>query len=207
MYFYLYKITNNLNGKIYIGVHKTSDLEDGYMGSGVYLNRAIRKHGPANFTKEILQFFTNEEKMYLTESIVVNSNFISRNDVYNVNIGGKGTFSYINQLPNQGHKKEQRSRAAKAAGDKHSDQMKNNPDYRNKHNNKRLTSFTKTIHERSIGLRFKPEPKMWITNLQLNVAWRVPASLYPEYYDQGWIKERKVIFNKKRGIGTYQKRN
>ena len=61
-FYIVYKITNQINGKFYIGVHATSDVNDGYMGSGKYLKRAQNKHGIENFTKEILLLAYFKEK-------------------------------------------------------------------------------------------------------------------------------------------------
>ena len=50
MYGYIYKTTNLLNNKIYIGQKKSNEfLHEKYLGSGKYLLNSIRKHGKENF--------------------------------------------------------------------------------------------------------------------------------------------------------------
>ncbi len=41
-YIVVYKITNNINNKEYIGVHRTNKTDDSYMGSGKLILRAIK---------------------------------------------------------------------------------------------------------------------------------------------------------------------
>lgn len=89
-HYLVYQITNLINNKIYIGIHSTYDLNDGYMGSGSYLKRAIKKYGIENFQKDILFDFDNPEEMILKESELVDRKFIARKDVYNIKLGGEG---------------------------------------------------------------------------------------------------------------------
>ena len=88
MFYTIYKITNNLNGKFYVGKHQTKDLNDGYMGSGKLLKRAITKYGIGNFQKEILHVFHTEQEMNDKEKELVSLNEMS----YNLCPGGKGGF-------------------------------------------------------------------------------------------------------------------
>ena len=62
-HYLVYKTTNLVNGKIYIGQHQTYDLNDGYLGSGILLRRAIEKYGEENFKREILFECSSVEEM------------------------------------------------------------------------------------------------------------------------------------------------
>lgn len=97
MKYTIYKITNTIDGKIYIGKHQTTDLDDGYMGSGKILQRAQMKYGLDKFVKEILHIFNTEEEMNTKEKELVTEEFCLREDTYNLCVGGQGGFSHINR--------------------------------------------------------------------------------------------------------------
>lgn len=87
----VYKITNLVNNKFYIGVHKTNKPNDRYMGSGIAIKEAIKKHGKENFVKEILLITELKESAYEEEKKLT-IDFFDRNN-YNMKLGGVGGFS------------------------------------------------------------------------------------------------------------------
>lgn len=88
---------------VYIGVHQTSVMDDGYMGSGSLLKKDIKKYGIGNFIKDIIEYFPDKNSMYEMESKIVNREFTGREDTYNVVIGGKGGFHLINETKKNAH--------------------------------------------------------------------------------------------------------
>ncbi len=87
-YHYIYKITNLLNSKYYIGMHSTNNLEDGYLGSGTYLRRSVKKHGKDNFRIEILHWRENREELSKLEKEIVTLDEIAKVECMNLKIGG-----------------------------------------------------------------------------------------------------------------------
>jgi len=79
-----------LNGKFYVGVHSTDDLDDGYFGSGKMLTRSVNKHGKDNHVMEILEFAENRESILRMESLIVDSNLLDNPLCLNLKLGGEG---------------------------------------------------------------------------------------------------------------------
>ncbi len=117
-HYLIYKITNKINGKVYIGKHKTTNVNDGYVGSGKYLHRAINRHGIENFEKEILFQFDNEADMNVKEAELVTEEFCLREDTYNIALGGKGGWDIKKSKTaflGKTHSKETKEKISKAS--------------------------------------------------------------------------------------------
>jgi group I intron endonuclease len=90
MYYTVYCTTNLVNGKKYIGKHVTADINDDYLGSGLALRRAIKKHGRNSFRKDVLFVYESEELMNAKEAELVGEAVVSSDMYYNIALGGHG---------------------------------------------------------------------------------------------------------------------
>jgi len=89
---YIYKTTNLLNGKFYIGMHSTNNLNDGYIGSGERIRRSIKKYGKENFKFEILEFYPDRKTLKKRESELVNEDLLNDEMCMNLCFGGGGGY-------------------------------------------------------------------------------------------------------------------
>ena len=90
-FYIVYKTTNNFNSKFYIGMHSTFNIEDGYLGSGVILLKAIKKYGKESFTREIIASCVSSEVARDIERQLVQYHMtVDKRSCYNRAFGGCG---------------------------------------------------------------------------------------------------------------------
>jgi group I intron endonuclease len=92
----VYKTTNLINGKIYVGQDSKNNPK--YLGSGIALNNAIKKYGKENFKKEILENCSDkvemdEKEKYWIEHLKARDKKIG----YNITKGGEGCLGCSNK--------------------------------------------------------------------------------------------------------------
>jgi len=184
----IYKTTNLLNGKIYVGHHYTS-ANDGYYGSGIHIKRSINKYGKENFKRETLEFCMsaniNEKEIYWI-SILSATN---KNIGYNISTGGTGlgmlgknhkeeTLKKLSNFRKGKHLSETSKMKVSIAnkGKKLSEEQKNN--LRKIHTGKKLSEehIRKMIKSRT-GKKFSDERK----KRQIKYIWNLTSPDGIEY--------------------------
>mgnify|MGYP001145122316 CR=1 FL=1 len=93
---FIYKTTNLINGKIYIGQKFTLTNYNTYLGSGELLKKAIKKYGKENFKREIIEDnITNKETLNEREIWWINYYDSTNLEIgYNLAKGGRGTMGF-----------------------------------------------------------------------------------------------------------------
>lgn len=95
---YIYKTTNQINGKIYIGLTTMNEEESKwYFGSGDSIKKALEKHGVENFEKEILErgFSTKEDLAEAEIKWITHFKSTTRGIGYNLSPGGDLNPGYL----------------------------------------------------------------------------------------------------------------
>lgn len=162
---FIYITTNKINGKRYIGKHTKNDPN--YLGSGKYLNNAIRKYGIENFSRKIVYEAKSIEELDFAEKLFIRAfNAVKSPLFYNIAEGGTGgdTISGLNEkelaefkrkrseytkgnknpLYGRGHTKQSRLKMSKARKGKN--KGSENPFFGKKHSDEFKEKFSKNHH-------------------------------------------------------------
>ncbi len=206
-YHFIYKTTNMLSGKYYIGMHSTNNLEDGYLGSGTRLRYSINKHGVENHVREILEFLPSRETLKQREKEIVTLNEIAKKKCMNLTVGGEGGFT-----PEQ-----QRLNAIKS--NEKQKLLRQDPEWNKKKSDMLSKSIKKAYEEGKIdrnvnydwnGKKHSEETKQLLseirkgtgtgeTNSQYGTCWitkdgankKIKKEDLETYLNEGWVKGRK----------------
>lgn len=210
-YHFTYKTVNLINGKYYVGMHSTSNLEDGYLGSGKRLRYSINKYGKENFKLEILEFFENKEKLIEAEIEMITEEMLSDPLCMNLKEGGSGGFiDNAHQLKcsiagGLGFKEKLKTdEKFKTTWTKNNSNAKlgtKNPAY-----GKCYNGFKGKLHsnesKRKIGEKNSKNikeknsqyGKCWIYNINFKTSISIKLDELEIYLNNGWIKGRKLKF-------------
>ena len=217
MKYTVYKTVNLINGKYYFGVHKTENPNDDYLGSGVYIKRAVAKHGKENFRKDVLFIYLDPESAFGKEDELIRCYRGLDSQCMNLRKGGSGGFDWINSKRNQSW----RVRAARKTNRSVALKKRSSTSYAETDKSRRAEHFrytrTEMHQERAralgrswAGKKHKLETRLAISvvasrrtgskNNQFGTRWmskegvvqKVTAEKTLELLKQGWVFGRKV---------------
>ena len=210
---YIYKTTNIITGKFYVGMHSTFNTNDDYLGSGKILWYSIKKYGKENHKKEILEFCKNKIELKKRENEIVNEDMIHDKMCMNLMRGGQGGFISV----------EQQKRFSAGGNKVLKEKFKNDIEFRNKFgktcsNNLKeqyksgkrkkiyFYDWTGKNHtdetKRKIGLKNSINQQgknnsnygnVWVYNNKLLISKLIPKKELKNYILDDWIKGRKMF--------------
>lgn len=85
-YGYVYLTENLINGKIYVGRHKSKTYDPNYIGSGNAITAAIKKYGKQNFKNYVIRFCLTEEELADAEAFYIRKmwELVGKENTYNL---------------------------------------------------------------------------------------------------------------------------
>ena len=175
-YYYIYKITctaGHFKGKFYFGKHTTENLDDGYKGSGVLLQKYYKKH-PNDYIKEIISYHKSEKELDKAEYNIIHPHLYNKMCL-NLSEGGNGgKIKGIYKHTEETKRKQSKGQAGKEGhfkGHKHTEETKRKQSEASKklHKTKSIGTYgkhrseeTKKKQSKSMtGKKMPPRTEQW----------------------------------------------
>lgn len=210
---YIYKTTNIITGKFYIGMHSAFNLDDVYLGSGKRLRYSLKKHGIENHKKEILEFCKDRNELKKREEEIVNIDMIHDKMCMNLMEGGTGGYNENAFGGSEGRKKgrinanktllfklqtdaEYYERFCKATKDGYkkwlSEEGRHNNFYGKHHTIETIKKMKLNMKGKQLGNLNSQYNKIWIHNKELNVSKIIKKDELQKYIELNWLRGRKI---------------
>lgn len=201
MYGYIYKTTNLINGRKYVGLHKSEKFDNSYKGSGKVLMRALKKYGKENFKTVIIDTANSLKELFSKEIFWIEFlDCVNSTEYYNIKQGGQGAWKINGVSIKKGKKISEQARRNTSEAHKG---IKHTKETRQKmsisHKGERNGFYGKTFSDETLK-RFSKlrKGRIWVKNLETNTE----TTIYPEelqdYLDKGFIKGRLFARGKKK---------
>ena len=193
----IYKTTNLVNGKIYIGQDKNNNPK--YIGSGDLIKKAIEKYGKDNFKKEILIICDNQIDLDEYERFFIKE-FDSTNKLtgYNISIGGRNGTTLNRKMSEKTKKQMSNSRNGIIFTKEHKKNLSN------AHVGKKISDETKRKMSESQKLvnrkKMSSETKAKISSAKLG---KVPSIETKKRMSESHLGVKNSFFGKKHKEGTF----
>lgn len=208
----IYKTTNLVNGKIYVGQSKYNNPN--YLGSGTRLALAINKYGKENFKKEIIEECNTPDELNEREKYWIKElKSQDRNIGYNITSGGENSQYIENMTPlereqlrqlkikNQNKWHNSLSEAERLIQNKKISigvrKFCNTPEYKKTQSDGSKRMWNKDGYRESFLPKwYKRMDEYWTTTKRVERS-ELVSSYYedPEYYER-WMKSMKVYHMK-----------
>lgn len=204
-YGYIYKTTNLINGKIYVGKKESPEFDQNYVGSGEALWGAIKKYGRENFFTEFLIPCFSLEELNAEERFLIAWFDCRAPKGYNIAEGGDGgdvTRGMTTEQYNEWRKKISDSKKGNLLGE-------NNPFYGKKHDEATKIKMSKAKQGENhpfYGKHFSDEHKQKLreSNLGKEVSDETREKLRLSHLGKTWTDESKLKVRQTRRSPEYK---
>jgi len=192
MFHFIYKTTNIITGKFYIGMHSTEDLSDGYQGSGKILLRSIKKHGKENHHTEILEHYSSREELANRECELVNKDLLSNPLCLNLKLGGEGGSGLSKHTEETKHKMS----LAKKGKLSEETRKKMSESAKKRIREKRPQASDETKRKVSESIKELLAQKVYVFSMVERRSMLVEKDELDSWLAKGWYEGKRVNFDK-----------
>ncbi|HPI82006.1 MAG TPA: NUMOD3 domain-containing DNA-binding protein [Candidatus Paceibacterota bacterium] len=195
MFFYTYLTTNKINGKQYVGSHKSLLENDNYLGSGSLIRKALKKYGANNFSKKIIKYYHNIEDARNGERILIENYRTLNPNGYNISPFG-GT-------SNGGHSEKTKEKIRKNNIGKHNHEGPWTGKKRSEETKKKISLSLNGVESPMKGKKHREETKQKISLSRTGISSWDGKSHTPDSRKR--ISES--LIGRKQSEGTRRKRS